>query len=742
MKLRYLIYAVAAAVVLVGCERGAMIDQVPEQVPGQETVPAPDAAVGKTITISASPESQGAAGSQVDAKNQAGTGSQAGTEFPRRPESTVAAGSPASATPETKVSLDGMAVVWSDGDSFRVLSENGGDWLMTLSEGAGTRNGVFQGQSSSGIEPDASAMAVFPGTAFSAYSAGTMTIAIPQVQHYSAGTFDPAANIMAGRISGSAGDYSCSFRNMMGVLKLSLTGADEYLSTIAVTDRGGRMLWGSATLTADDIAGGLQVGQITGGGSTLTLDCAGVKLNATPTDFYFTVPAGAFGDGFDVTVTTLDQRQATVTARAQNLIGRNKIKAMPKLGVNGFDVPQFNIQNAAVEAYMGKSGDPVFFAPRKNIFGNPTETGGNTLLDDSILKNTAYIGQDRPMYKTVEWAGESGATCSVTFTDVTGGREIFVDRAVSGTRFEFQNMVPGHTYSYVVKGDGEVVAAGKFAAAGQVRMVTIEDSWNYRDLGGWTSTLGGSVRYEMIYRGSSLNGKWQKELKSYARRDAANPADYVFGEVSQQQVRDMGIKAELDLRATIAQESKPGESKPVHENALGQNNTGMGDWIYYQNSTGGAQTSPLKDNAVVADVAWIIDQVLNDRPVAFHCKSGADRTGCVAMAILSVLGVSPGDVCRDYELTTFSREYTVLQGKTDFRTKKANDVNSDYTFFHKGFTTLSPGGDSGASQQKKAYYYLNQQFSDKKIPAETLDRFISKMLSITYSHPSDWTWAQ
>ncbi|MCQ2164187.1 MAG: hypothetical protein MJZ04_03295 [Bacteroidales bacterium] len=56
MKLRYLIYAVAAAAVLVGCERGALIDHVPEQVPGQETVPAPDAAVGKTITISASPE--------------------------------------------------------------------------------------------------------------------------------------------------------------------------------------------------------------------------------------------------------------------------------------------------------------------------------------------------------------------------------------------------------------------------------------------------------------------------------------------------------------------------------------------------------------------------------------------------------------------------------------------------------------------------------------------------------------
>lgn len=643
-------------------------------------------------------------------------------------------------TPESKVTLEGTTVVWNSGDSFIAVSEDGGNWTMKLTEGAGTSSGTFEGQSETGTVPGAGTMGIYPSTAFASFASGAMTITIPEVQHYTQSSFDPSSNIMVGNISSDGDGYTCSFKNLMGVLKLTLTGEDEYISTIAVSDKAGKALWGNATLPAENFEEGVNVDQITGG-STITLECKGVELTSTPTDFYITVPVGAFGSGFEVSVTTLDQREAKVTAKAANLISRSRIKAMPKLAISGFEISEFNIQNAAVEAYMGKSGDPEFFVPTK-IGSLVIKSGGNTLIDNSITNNTAFIGQDRPLYKSIEWAGEADATYAVTFTDETGSREIFTDRSVKGPKYEFQNLVPGHTYAYVVKEGGNVISAGKFKAAGQVRMVTIEDSWNYRDLGGWKSTLGGTVRYEMIYRGSSLNGKWQKEIKSYARRDAVNPADYVFGEISRQQVRDMGIKAELDLRATIAQESKPAESKPVHENALGQNNTGISDWIYYQNSTGGAQTSPLTDNAVVTDVAWIIDQVLNDIPVAFHCKSGADRTGCVSMVLLSLLGVSPGDICRDYELTTFSREYTVLQGKAEFRTKKANDINSDYKFFCSGFTTLTPGGKSDATQQEKAYYYLNQQFSGKYIPAATLDAFISKMLGMEYTHPSSWTWAR
>lgn len=51
---------------------------------------------------------------------------------------------------------------------------------------------------------------------------------------------------------------------------------------------------------------------------------------------------------------------------------------------------------------------------------------------------------------------------------------------------------------------------------------------------------------------------------------------------------------------------------------------------------------------------FIAQCLRNDKPVLIHCAAGRDRTGTMAILILGLLGVSEGDISKDYELTYFS----------------------------------------------------------------------------------------
>lgn len=614
------------------------------------------------------------------------------------------------------------------------------NWRLTLADEPGRPFGVFEGVTTNADAPNEKTRAVYPYDVFKAYANGRMTIEIPQHQTYVENSFDPKANIMVAGVEvveegDNYGKYNARFHNVMGVLQLSLTGDDYFLTDLTLTDRSGAQLWGTASLAAD-AEDGITTGIITGGSSSVTLDCQGVKLTSEPTTFNIVVPVGAFAGGFDVEIHTQDGRSGSFGTSRDNTIGRNDLKRMPTRSITGLPLAEFDIENAAVKAYMGQSGTPAF--SQKTLIG--TAGSSTTLVTRSITNNTSLIGQDRPRTFDVTWKATT-PDYLVTFRDETAGRYVFQNRTVTTPAYSFTNMIPGHEYKYsVVDGSGREVSGGAFKAVGKVRMVTIDDSWNDRDLGGWTSTLGGSVQYGWVYRGASLNGTWKGgPSTNVTRTEAAKADNYSFSDLSRNQIRDLGLRAELDLRAVLSEESTATQlsRESPHPLSVG-NNTGLSDdeWTFHRISSWEAMNKPLESTAMVKDVEWIIDQVLeHQRPVIFHCKSGADRTGSLAMLVLSLLGVEPGNVVREYELTTFSREYVVLEGRNAFRSKPANEISRDYNFFTNGFTTF--GSAKGTNQQEKAYYYLNRQFPDAYIPASKLNAFINFMLGIdSYQGPS------
>ena len=104
---------------------------------------------------------------------------------------------------------------------------------------------------------------------------------------------------------------------------------------------------------------------------------------------------------------------------------------------------------------------------------------------------------------------------------------------------------------------------------------------------------------------------------------------------------------------------------------------------------------------------FLAEQCKAGRATYYHCIWGADRTGAFGVLLTGLLGLSRSDICKDYELTTFSKAGT--RNKIGIETKLA-------------YINTFPG----ATLQERFYAYLNTYVG---VPKENLDAIIQYMVN-------------
>ena len=338
--------------------------------------------------------------------------------------------------------------------------------------------------------------------------------------------------------------------------------------------------------------------------------------------------------------------------------------------------------------------------------------GAQTWFKDPVVRATADVYKwknDHPNGIKVSWDNTADVSVELSL----GGKVVWTDSAAGADSYTFSGVIPGVEYTYAVSASGATVKTGTFTATGQVRMFDIPGSWNWRDIGGWSGLDGRKIRYGWVFRGGSLNGKFVGEDNS---ADVYDYTKYEWSPEAQKACEYVGIKAELDLRGDLNDIGLWGNEYDSHSGTLRHAQIEGADFIHIMSDFG--IHHPKERSSIVQDVAWIIYELQQGKPVAFHCKSGADRTGAVALLLEGLLGVTEGDTARDYELTTLSTE------KTTKYTKYASEAIS-YLFFTRKGGIFSMEGETF---QEKCYFYLNQFFEDVHINADDLDWFIGFML--------------
>lgn len=180
------------------------------------------------------------------------------------------------------------------------------------------------------------------------------------------------------------------------------------------------------------------------------------------------------------------------------------------------------------------------------------------------------------------------------------------------------------------------------------RVLNFQRVANFRDLGGYPTTDGRTVRWGALYRSGHLAKMTRRDLEKFAA---------------------LRIDTVIDLRSEYERNREPNRlpkqnpPKVLELSILDEANAIMNKEIrqrietreYDDLDSRELMSAAYRQFAVdfLPEFRQVVHTVLeaDGRPVLWHCTAGKDRTGFAAAVLLRLLGVSPEIAMQDYMLS-------------------------------------------------------------------------------------------
>jgi protein-tyrosine phosphatase len=171
------------------------------------------------------------------------------------------------------------------------------------------------------------------------------------------------------------------------------------------------------------------------------------------------------------------------------------------------------------------------------------------------------------------------------------------------------------------------------------RSIELAGAFNFRDMGGYETTDGRSVRWRQLFRADSLDSLTSVDL------DAVNA---------------LGLNSVIDLRSTA--EIERNGRFPVETASVAWHHLSIVDTTWERDENlpkdlGAteflvvAYDKMLSDGAARFAGAFALLADANALPAVFHCAAGKDRTGLLAALVLGAIGVNTAAIVSDFALT-------------------------------------------------------------------------------------------
>jgi protein-tyrosine phosphatase len=176
------------------------------------------------------------------------------------------------------------------------------------------------------------------------------------------------------------------------------------------------------------------------------------------------------------------------------------------------------------------------------------------------------------------------------------------------------------------------------------RNVELDGVFNFRDLGGYPTQDGRSLRWRTLFRADGLGRLTADDLET-------------LRPIALRSVVDLRTAREIDERGRF-----PFETYPVAFHHLSIIDT---TWDRERARTEDlpateflhqAYTSMLAEGSHRFAAVFAVLADTDALPAVFHCAAGKDRTGLLAALLLGALGVEAHDIIADYALTQVTME--------------------------------------------------------------------------------------
>ncbi len=258
------------------------------------------------------------------------------------------------------------------------------------------------------------------------------------------------------------------------------------------------------------------------------------------------------------------------------------------------------------------------------------DKSGNSIFDEYVGSNYR-LDVCSPLEYSFNIKGlPSGVTVVETVLEVsensnfTNSLKYNVDETYGSLKI--YNLKTGTKYYYrlnaTLSSGTQISQGGSFTTEASPRILTIDGIRNVRDIGGWKTASGKTIKQGLLFRGTELDGAFEEA--------------YTITEDGIAQMRyELGIKYDLDLRGQTL------NTKDMLGNDVEHNyyNVSMYSGVLNEGNTEAIRK-------VFSDLAN-----KNNYPMYLHCTYGRDRTGTVCYLLEGLLGVSDYDLRKDYELT-------------------------------------------------------------------------------------------
>ena len=285
---------------------------------------------------------------------------------------------------------------------------------------------------------------------------------------------------------------------------------------------------------------------------------------------------------------------------------------------------------------------------------------------------TDWPDGDKPSTYSIRWDNDPDAGEMVLTLSDKYGWSANTDIKAGSCYVDITNLVPNDEYNYkVVSSTKKVMAKGSFKTNGSVHQVFFKSKCrNARDLGGWKTADGKTVKYRKIYRGGRMNDRWETMLNAAGERE-------VLAE---------GIGAELELRGSDDYMTVPavtgidhchpcieeggkvmlGVTKPSAKNCAkwlkldpdSPKTAAEKEAIDVKTYTPTSEEYAAFKTAYKAKTKecfmFVYNSVKAGKGVYFHCSLGRDRTGTMSILLMGLLGIPEHEISKEYELTYFA----------------------------------------------------------------------------------------
>ena len=219
-----------------------------------------------------------------------------------------------------------------------------------------------------------------------------------------------------------------------------------------------------------------------------------------------------------------------------------------------------------------------------------------------------------------------------------------------------------------------VFSIGHSETVAPAQSILLTGVGNARELGGYKTEDGRTVRHGLLLRTAKLSGATEEDIQRLiSEHHLAVVVDFRSGmEIEKNPDPEISGTRNLNLQILNEEENSLPEEMEAEIEALNAQNGEIRKVdmlrlaIRYGTFTDQMYVDFLSSDKGKAGYRQLFDELLglpDGQAILFHCSEGKDRTGCAAMLILYALGVDEDTIMEDFLLTNVYNEALIEEDR-------------------------------------------------------------------------------